>query len=354
MAVWLLHECRNATQWSQPAWSTVYYLKKWNGYVLGCVNSAHKYDRDFQHGKIAHFMNAYLIIPNGKMAKEAMLLLLHYGKRQSDLWSKLTAFANNCGNQNKNNTVLRMAAHWVECGHFKEVEIVFLVVGHNTKNACGRLFNSMKVDYRQMDVWSPFTQLACPQHIQISSSTLSETHKKLLWLDKAARLVLQQNMGSRQQQRSMHQRQSHFLSRLLKHNNNWQGIEEEGRRLSRKNHWWFFWGQWWYPHRTRMTLLGMLSQKNKVLSSMTVRKKDSGGVIANGGDVAITPSQQPQTPIIVRNDQFSNACSVAQGSSSKHCEQGARFGAISCDRVWPTQGIGRKVQAEGASRMLII
>jgi hypothetical protein len=28
--------------------------------VLGCVNSAHKYDRDFQHGKIAHFMNAYL------------------------------------------------------------------------------------------------------------------------------------------------------------------------------------------------------------------------------------------------------------------------------------------------------
>jgi hypothetical protein len=50
-----------------------------------------------------------------------------------------------------------------------------------------------------------------------------------------------------------------------------------------------------------MTLLGMLSQKNKVLSSMTVRKKDSGGVIANGGDVAITHSQQPQTPIIVRN-----------------------------------------------------
>jgi hypothetical protein len=71
---------------------------------------------------------------------------------------KFTGFADNCGGQNKNNTVIRLAAYLVESGYFKEVEIVFLIVGH-TKNACDRLFNSLKVIYRKRNVWS-FTELA--------------------------------------------------------------------------------------------------------------------------------------------------------------------------------------------------
>ena len=69
----------------------------------------------------------------------------------------LSIFCDNCSGQNKNNTVLRMAAYLVECGYFKEVEVVFLIVGH-TKNACDWLFNTMKVFYRNQNVMS-FSQL---------------------------------------------------------------------------------------------------------------------------------------------------------------------------------------------------
>jgi hypothetical protein len=40
----------------------------------------------------------------------------------------------------------------IECGYFKVVEFVFLVVGH-TQNACDRLFNSLKSVYRLKKIW---------------------------------------------------------------------------------------------------------------------------------------------------------------------------------------------------------
>ena len=73
------------------------------------------------------------------------------------LGGSLSVFCDNCGGQNKNNTVLRMAAFLVEMGYFTEVEVVFLIVGH-TKNACDRLFNMLKCEYRKENVWS-FSQL---------------------------------------------------------------------------------------------------------------------------------------------------------------------------------------------------
>ena len=75
----------------------------------------------------------------------------------SDLLTySLSVFCDNCGGQNKNNTVLRMAVFLVEMGYFKEVEVVFLIVRH-TKNACDRLFNMLKCVYtgRKMCGLSP-------------------------------------------------------------------------------------------------------------------------------------------------------------------------------------------------------
>ena len=56
-------------------------------------------------------------------------------------------FFDNCTGQNKNNTVLKLGAMLAELGYFKEVAMLFLIVGH-TKNACDHLFNSLKKLYR--------------------------------------------------------------------------------------------------------------------------------------------------------------------------------------------------------------
>jgi hypothetical protein len=71
---------------------------------------------------------------------------------------KLSIFFDNCPGQNKNNTVLKLVPYLVECGsYFREVEFVFLIVGH-TKNSCDRIFNNLKGTYRESNVYT-FTQL---------------------------------------------------------------------------------------------------------------------------------------------------------------------------------------------------
>ena len=146
-----------------------YYLQKYNGYILGIVNSAHEFADADEEEKFGHFMNAYLYEEweGGKGSNNVASLLLKSlydeGMIQEDADGKpitggsLSVFCDNCSGQNKNNTVLRMAAFLVECGYFKKVEVVFLIVGH-TKNACDRLFNSMKARYRALNVMS-FTEL---------------------------------------------------------------------------------------------------------------------------------------------------------------------------------------------------
>ena len=61
---------------------------------------------------------------------------------------KLVLFFDNCTGQNKNNTILKLGAMLAELGYFKEVAMLFLIVGH-TKNACDHLFNSLKKLYRK-------------------------------------------------------------------------------------------------------------------------------------------------------------------------------------------------------------
>jgi hypothetical protein len=71
--------------------------------------------------------------------------------------SELNIVFDNCCGQNKNNTVLRLAAWLAQLGYFLEINFIFLVVGH-TKNAADRLFNSLKVMYWKKNLYT-FHQL---------------------------------------------------------------------------------------------------------------------------------------------------------------------------------------------------
>ena len=48
-------------------------------------------------------------------------------------------------------SVLRLVPYLVECGYFKKVNFIFLVVGH-TKNAADRLFNALKDKYHSANI----------------------------------------------------------------------------------------------------------------------------------------------------------------------------------------------------------
>jgi hypothetical protein len=56
----------------------------------------------------------------------------------------------NCGGQNKNNVVLRLAPYLVEMGYFLKFEFAFYIRGH-TNNTCDRTYNKMKSNYHKND-----------------------------------------------------------------------------------------------------------------------------------------------------------------------------------------------------------
>eukprot|EP00536_Pseudo-nitzschia_multiseries_P013500 jgi/Psemu1/35367/gm1.35367_g len=70
---------------------------------------------------------------------------------------RIDSAEDNCGGQNKNNHVLRLANLLVEAGYFKMVNFMFYVVGH-TKNCADRWLNTMKRDYRNQNLYT-FEQL---------------------------------------------------------------------------------------------------------------------------------------------------------------------------------------------------
>ena len=73
--------------------------------------------------------------------------------RENDPAAELNIFMDNCSGQNKNNTVLKLAMWLKQMGYFKRVRVIFLIVGH-TKNACDRLFNSLKKKYWLMNIFT--------------------------------------------------------------------------------------------------------------------------------------------------------------------------------------------------------
>ena len=66
---------------------------------------------------------------------------------------ELNVIMDNCGGQNKNGTVLKMAAYLVERGWFNKVNLIFLVKGH-TKNDCDRMFNLLKIKWHKSNVYT--------------------------------------------------------------------------------------------------------------------------------------------------------------------------------------------------------
>jgi hypothetical protein len=71
---------------------------------------------------------------------------------------ELSIVMDNCGGQNKNRMVLRLALYLVEAGFFQTVNLIFLVRGH-TKNPCDRMFNTLKKDYHRSNCYT-FPMLA--------------------------------------------------------------------------------------------------------------------------------------------------------------------------------------------------
>jgi hypothetical protein len=66
---------------------------------------------------------------------------------------QLSIILDNCGGQNKNNYVLRLALWLVERSYFHKVDIIFYIRGH-TKNACDRLFNQLKKRYHRQQIFT--------------------------------------------------------------------------------------------------------------------------------------------------------------------------------------------------------
>lgn len=66
---------------------------------------------------------------------------------------ELNVIMDNCGGQNKNNTVIRLALLLTFLQTFKTVNILFMVKGH-TKNQCDHCFNLMKLQFHKQQVWT--------------------------------------------------------------------------------------------------------------------------------------------------------------------------------------------------------
>ena len=73
--------------------------------------------------------------------------------REDFIGGELNIIFDNCSNQNKNDTVLKMFVFLTEVGYFKQVNFIFLMVGH-TKNAADHLFNALKVEYRKKNLFT--------------------------------------------------------------------------------------------------------------------------------------------------------------------------------------------------------
>eukprot|EP00957_Ditylum_brightwellii_P060308 4580042-Ditylum_brightwellii.AAC.1 len=111
----------------------------------------------------------------GKKGKSNVASLLWKFLNDQELLSKeepcteLTIIMDNCRGQNKNQMVLHMALFLVNINAYKKVNFVFLVAGH-TKNACNRLFNLLKIEYRKCDMFPMsqlVTQLSCHKLITV-------------------------------------------------------------------------------------------------------------------------------------------------------------------------------------------
>jgi hypothetical protein len=133
-----------------------YYFSPLTVFNLGIVNHAHTYN----DGCVSEHMHAHLYHKGvGKKGANNVASLIVKMLQQLNILcedsvgGELNIIFDNCSGQNKNNTVLKLAAWLMAMNYFKEVNFTFLIVGH-TKNAADRLFNSLKTEYRLQNLFT--------------------------------------------------------------------------------------------------------------------------------------------------------------------------------------------------------
>jgi hypothetical protein len=133
-----------------------YYFSPLSVFNLGVVNHAHVYE----DGRVSEHLHCHVYHkgvgkkgPNNVASLIIKMLQQLNILRDDSVGGELNVIFNNCSGQNKNNTMLRMAAWMMVMNYFKEVNFIFLVVGH-TKNAADRLFNSLKDEYRRQNLFT--------------------------------------------------------------------------------------------------------------------------------------------------------------------------------------------------------
>ena len=192
---------------SQPG--KTYYCVPKNVFCFGCAN--------LSVSPVVMAAYAYCEDTGHKGGNNVASLVLHDLGRRGYLSSETPGkeynqLFDNCGGQNKNRMVLRLALYLVEAGFFDKVMILFYIKGH-TKNACDRLFNEMKRDYREHNVYtfsqllnqidqSPFVQgnsvtedafvdvceMLDSFYKQITPGTINKNH--MFWVEKSAPTTL--------------------------------------------------------------------------------------------------------------------------------------------------------------------
>jgi hypothetical protein len=140
---------------SQPG--TTYYYSPLSVYNLGVVDHAHKYDGIDQptHHMYAHVYHEGVGKKGSNCVASLIMKTLRMRNiiREDQIGGHLVIAFDNCSGQNKNNTIIRLLMYLYEMRYFKKITFLFLIVGH-TKNAADRLFNSLKKEYHNKNIFT--------------------------------------------------------------------------------------------------------------------------------------------------------------------------------------------------------
>lgn len=127
-----------------------YYFTPLNAYNLGIVDVA----LNGVEVLYCHLYDESVGRKGGDNVASLIMKSLHSsGWLEDNTVLTLNIIFDNCPGQNKNNHVVRLVPLLVELGYFKQVEFMFLIVGH-TKNNCDRWFNTLKSKYRKSNVYT--------------------------------------------------------------------------------------------------------------------------------------------------------------------------------------------------------
>ena len=154
-ATWVLDYAQNMSlpQFGSEQPGQTYYLCPMNVYVFGIVDTS----TDKLHAKV------YGEDIAGKGGNCVASMIMEHVKEQLlpcpcetniKPIKELNLVMDNCGGQNKNRHVLRLLNLIVQRRIAKKVNAIFLVKGH-TKNPCDRMFNLLKQDTRQDNIYTP-------------------------------------------------------------------------------------------------------------------------------------------------------------------------------------------------------